>query len=240
MTLRPHLERSIYWFGILGMLAALLGAYGSGWGWWPFTTGFLFVGIGAVCALATVVLAIVAWRLNRDNGGSGGFVRFALLLALILLALIGYWFVRGASYPQIHDVTTNSADPPAFKALTLREDNLIGVYNIDNWRKVHDGAYSDIRPVVLAVTPDQAIAKAKTLIEARGWEVAADEDGRIEATDTITPFRFKDDVVIVATPENGGAATRVDMRSVSRVGVSDLGVNAERLRAFLRDLQSAE
>ncbi|MEX2241047.1 MAG: DUF1499 domain-containing protein [Burkholderiales bacterium] len=71
-----------------------------------------------------------------------------------------------------------------------------------------------------------------------GWEIVATDAaaGRIEATDTTFWFGFKDDVVIRV--EGDGAGSRVDVRSVSRVGVGDVGANAKRIRAYLRALGS--
>ena len=60
--------------------------------------------------------------------------------------------------------------------------------------------------------------------------------GRIEATDTTFWMGFKDDVVIRIRPE--GSGSRVDMRSVSRVGRSDIGVNAARIAGYLERLQA--
>jgi uncharacterized protein (DUF1499 family) len=70
-----------------------------------------------------------------------------------------------------------------------------------------------------------------------GWEVVASDaaTGRIEATATSRWFGFKDDVVVRIRPE--GAGSRVDVRSMSRVGVGDLGANAERVREFLAKLR---
>ena len=60
----------------------------------------------------------------------------------------------------------------------------------------------------------------------------------LEATDTTLFFRFKDDVVVRIRPDPARAGgSIVDMRSISRVGVSDVGVNAKRIRDFLRDLE---
>jgi uncharacterized protein (DUF1499 family) len=65
--------------------------------------------------------------------------------------------------------------------------------------------------------------------------VAADSSaGRIEATATTPWFGFKDDVVIRVAPDPAGS--RVDVRSVSRVGQSDVGTNARRIRAYLARL----
>ena len=85
---------------------------------------------------------------------------------------------------------------------------------------------------------DETVRRAEALARERGWEVAsADPRGIVEATDTSTFFRFKDDVVVRVTPNPTGGS-HVDMRSVSRVGVSDVGVNAKRIRAFLDDLRA--
>ena len=58
--------------------------------------------------------------------------------------------------------------------------------------------------------------------------------GRIEGTATSRWFGFKDDVVIRIRPGAKGGSL-IDMRSKSRVGKSDIGANAARLRE-LREL----
>ena len=64
--------------------------------------------------------------------------------------------------------------------------------------------------------------------------------GTLEATAETLFFRFKDDVVVRVRPDPARAGgSIVDMRSISRVGGSDIGVNAKRIRAFLADLQKA-
>jgi len=71
-----------------------------------------------------------------------------------------------------------------------------------------------------------------------GGELVASDPvaGRIEATDTTFWFGFKDDIVVRVAPAPGGS--RVDVRSTSRVGLSDVGTNAARIRKYLRALQS--
>ncbi len=65
--------------------------------------------------------------------------------------------------------------------------------------------------------------------------VAAEaNDGRIEATVTTTWFGFKDDVVIRI--QSDGGETLLDMRSKSRLGGSDVGANAARIRDFRDEL----
>ena len=99
------------------------------------------------------------------------------------------------------------------------------------------GAYPEIKPQVLPVLPDEAFERALAVAGEMGWEIVAAEkgEGRIEATDTTFWFGFKDDVVIRIQPAEAGS--RVDVRSASRVGVGDLGVNAARIRRFLEGLR---
>jgi uncharacterized protein (DUF1499 family) len=92
---------------------------------------------------------------------------------------------------------------------------------------------------VLPAAPDRVFDRALSVARKLGWVVVAavPAEGRIEATDTTRWFGFKDDVVVRVAPAAGGS--RVDVRSVSRVGRSDLGTNARRIRAFLRELRAA-
>ncbi len=225
--------------GIIGALIAAIGSFGSGLGLWVFTTGFLGLGLGLLCAILAIITGLLALWLGRGHSLPKSGVWIGLIAALGLVLVFGNTIRAGAGHPMIHDVTTNSASPPQFVKLTVRADNLVGVDTIENWRKIHDAAYADIKPLVLPMfAPKDAIARAKALVQARGWEIALATPDRIEATASTRIFRFKDDVVITATAiEKGGA--RVDMRSVSRVGVGDLGVNAKRVREFLRDLSAS-
>jgi uncharacterized protein (DUF1499 family) len=79
--------------------------------------------------------------------------------------------------------------------------------------------------------------KAIDAARALDWEIVASDApaGRIEATATTMWFGFKDDIVVRVRPEAGGGS-RVDVRSVSRVGQSDVGANAKRIREFIRRL----
>lgn len=100
-----------------------------------------------------------------------------------------------------------------------------------------EAKYPQIDTVTVSAPPGEVYEAAIALVEARGWEtVTADrEAGRIEATETSTWFGFRDDVAIRIRPADGGS--EVDIRSVSRVGLSDLGANAKRVSEFLIDLQ---
>lgn len=143
------------------------------------------------------------------------------------------------SLPHIHDITTDTADPPEFVAvLPLRADAPNPPeYAGEEIAVQQRAAYPDIQPLRLPLAPVQAFERALATADSQGWHIvaAALPEGRIEATATTFWFGFKDDVVIRVTPDNGGS--RIDMRSKSRVGGSDVGANAARIRAFFADLE---
>ncbi len=225
------------WLGIIGTVLAVAGSYGSGQGFWPFTIGLLMVAVAFLFAVIGSLVGLFALIRNSRGSGLGRRIAIGLLLCGVVLAGVGPWIYRGVSFPPIHDVTTDLANPPAFAALPMRKDNLAGVESLDQWRELHRKAYSDIAPITLRMTPDAAMARAQTLANERGWTITPGAAGRLEATDTVSPFKFKDDVVIIATPTADGQSTTVNMRSVSRVGASDFGINAKRIREFLAALQ---
>ena len=96
--------------------------------------------------------------------------------------------------------------------------------------------YPEIVPFTSSLAPAQAFARALDAARAEGWEIALSDpaNGRIEATATTAWFGFKDDVVVRVRAAEGGS--RVDVRSASRVGESDLGENAKRIRRYLARL----
>ena len=137
--------------------------------------------------------------------------------------------------PAIHDITTDTIQPPPFLAiLPLRAGALNPAdYGGPDVAAKQQQAYPDIGPLLLNVPPGRAFDRALAAAKAMGWELVASDPagGRIEATDTTFWFGFKDDVVVRVTPQPTGS--RVDVRSLSRVGGGDIGANAARVRAFL-------
>ena len=231
------------------VVAALFSALGSGQGWWHFRLGFDVLRYAVYAAGAGVLLALVALFVGRRSRSR---LYLANLIGLIaaagFLLFIGNQVRTARSVPAIHDVTTNLEDPPLFYRLQIRKDNLETVpvegrpdlerlAPQERWRALHREAYGDIATIRVPWDVPETVRRARALAADRGWEiVSTDERGIVEATDTSLFFRFKDDVVIRARPADGGGSI-VDMRSISRVGVSDVGVNARRVREFLADLQ---
>ncbi|MDN5869686.1 MAG: DUF1499 domain-containing protein [Nitrococcus sp.] len=237
------------WLAGIGLLLALIGAAlvtlpGPGYRWQllALAEAFTLLRWGAWIGLAGAVFSLLALPLLlTDRGGRSALA----LLAGVGLAIGGVSFglpwallQQARSVPPIHDITTDSANPPAFRAiLPLRRDAPNPArYGGPSIARKQRQAYPDIRPLYLQVSPERAFAAALEVAKELGWRIVAatPEAGRIEATATTFWFGFKDDIVIrIRAMERG---TRLDIRSVSRVGRSDLGKNAERIQRFSAQL----
>jgi len=106
-------------------------------------------------------------------------------------------------------------------------------YNIAALAEVQSKAYPNVKTLITDLDVVAAHARAKSIIESMGLELVNSdpENGIIEATETTTIWGFKDDLVVRINEKEG--MTAVDLRSVSRIGRSDLGANAKRIERFL-------
>jgi uncharacterized protein (DUF1499 family) len=203
----------------------------------PAALGALAVGTVLGVLAASAAFSSLMTGLFRGAAPSPGHIVALLLsLAAVYLPTRALWSGRGK--PQIHDISTDLTDPPTFHAiLPLRGGAANDVTFDPEVAQEQQRAYPDILPLTIAVSPDAAFAHALQLARDAGWEIVASDKtaGRIEATAQTRWFGFKDDVVVRLTP--AGVGTRVDVRSVSRVGRGDLGANAERVRAYLASLR---
>ena len=255
MSNREKWARRLSWTALAlalgGVVAALVAGLGTGAGWWPYGAGLGALRYALYAAVAGGLLAILAWFVARKTGARMVWVNaVALLSAAAFTAYLGNQIMAARSVPAIHEASTSLDDLPQFAALPLRADHLETIPDqgrpelaamapLDRWKALHREAYPDLQSLRLAQPPAEMLAQAEELARSRGWSVARvdGQAGIVEATATTLFFRFKDDVVIRVRPDPARAgASVVDMRSISRVGRSDLGVNAARIRDFLRDL----
>jgi len=217
--------------------AGLLGVSGIGvrLGFWPFGAGLQLLRWSAYLGLAAAAVAVIGLLIPKVRAGALGSLVVALVIGLGVAYLPWHWRQRARALPPIHDISTDLEHPPGFVAvLPLRADAANpSEYGGPEVAAAQRRGYPDIRPLILAAPPPVAFALALAAAERMGWTlVAADSTaGRIEATATTAWFGFKDDVVVRVTPATEGS--RIDVRSVSRVGKSDVGTNAARIRAYL-------
>lgn len=222
------------------LLLALAGI-GSRIGLWHFRTGFAMlkycVYIGAGSALLAALAGVIAARKRQTMGIILSLAALAGGLAVATVPVS--WRVKASHLPMIHDITTDTVNPPGFVAiLPLRATAPNPAeYGGPDLAKLQKQGYPDLHTEVLDLPVDRAYAKALAAAKAMGWHiVAADErTGRIEASDTTFWFGFVDDIVVRIAP--AGGRSLVDVRSVSRVGKSDVGTNAERIRRYLKKLR---
>ncbi len=218
-------------------LGELLAGLGYRWDWWHFRTGIQIMRWSASADLAAVVLTLVAAVLAYRRGARGALATSVAGIALSLVVAgppLYHWRLAD-QLPRIHDISTDTEQPPAYvSVLPLRKAAENSTEYSAEVALLQKKAYPDIAPALLDVPPAQAYARAEGAARVMGWDIVAAVPGdlRIEATDTTLLFGFKDDVVIRVSAS--GSGSRVDVRSLSRVGRSDFGVNANRIRKYLK------
>ena len=194
---------------------------------------------GLLVAIVGLVYLVIAIRagLGRDRN----MVIVALVLGLIPAFLMVPQFMTARSVPPVHDITTDTANPPAFVAVLARRANALNApeygsgaeWPPEKLAPAQQEAYPHIKPLTSDLPVADAIARSEAVLADMGIEiVAVDEaNGLVEGTATTFWFGFKDDVVVRVVDD--GEGSRIDMRSKSRVGQSDLGANAARITRFL-------
>lgn len=219
----------------LGAIVVIV-ACGVGYrlGWWPFTLGLQvseWAVYGAGLALLLSLLGLAQSRRGARRRGRAAAL-IGLLLALAPVGMAVQWEYATRSYPAINDISTNTQDAPVFWDMPTPTD-----YPASS-AALQRAAYPDLAPLKLPLAPAKTFALALAVVKDKGWTLVASvpEEGRIEATASSLLYGFTDEVAIRVKPADGGAV--VDVRSRSRLGKIDRGVNAKRIRAFLQTLKA--
>ncbi|HHQ4508060.1 DUF1499 domain-containing protein [Aeromonas hydrophila] len=202
------------WWPLLAWLLPLAGALGSRVHLWPWWLGFAICLLGALVSL--VLLARLPWSRSRCANGWGA-VPLLLPLAFVVQAL---------RTPLVNDVSTDPNNPPQLhwaSELRMAQDLPINPAPL----KAVEGKPG---PLFTSASPAEVITEAHALMEQLGWQVRPSPEG-LEAVVTTGWFGFQDDVALRVFA--GPKETRIDMRSASRQGQSDLGTNRARIEEFL-------
>jgi len=215
----------------LAVLAALLLAIcgpGTRLGWWPFGFGFGMFAGAMLVGLAAAGAAIVGLLLPSKRAQSGSLLVAALVLGAASAAVPLDYVRRVKTLPYINDIATDTEHPPQFSPPKTYQSH---------FPELQRRGYPNLRPLELALPPKAAFARAVQIAKDEGWDLTALDESRgtIEAVVTTRWFGFQDDLAIRIAP--AGAGSRVDMRSKSRVGRSDVGTNARRIEEFLAQMQ---
>lgn len=232
----PFLALSL---AVVALVLLLVSGPGARLDLWGFRTGFSLMRWAAFIGLAGATLGLLSLLVPvlRRAGTRPAVVALVLGLSVAYVPWAGLQKAR--SVPPIHDITTDTTEPPAFVALLparLEAPNGAEYAGEDIARQQRE-AYPDVQPMRLDAPPPQAFERALAAARSMGWDIADANaaDGRIEATDTTFWYGFKDDVVVRVRAD--GAGSRIDVRSMSRLGGSDVGANAERIRRYLARIE---
>jgi Uncharacterized protein conserved in bacteria len=235
-----YIAASGFLIAVISALISIVAGLGTRFHWFFFRTGLGIMGIAVIVGLVAMALSIiglVAFFFTPLNKGI-----YLCILGLIIsipIAVIPLYMRYEMKVPPIHDITTDITNPPAFvSVLPLRK----GAYNKPEYggpdvAAQQIKAYPDIKTLTLNMSADKAFSKALNVAENMGWDIVAAEpkEGRIEATATTFWMGFKDDIVIRIKAHD--QMSNIDIRSESRVGKSDFGTNAKRIRIFLGEMQ---
>jgi uncharacterized protein (DUF1499 family) len=246
------LATSVLWHGIAG-LGVRFGFWGIRFGLgtmsreWAPNVFYMTMGLGALA---------LALNFFIQPRRIAGFIIGVLAITVPLAAKVqtDKTWALAQTLPPIHDITTDREDPPMFTEAIMNIRNASGSNSaqyLGKRKPTRDGSsgalvadlqaagYPDIVPIRSNKTPNEIYQQAIRTVEMLGWEIVTDDSdaGIIEATDTTFWYGFKDDVIIRIRPSEQGGSV-VDVRSLSRIGGSDIGKNADRIREFRNEISN--
>ncbi|MEM6625368.1 MAG: DUF1499 domain-containing protein [Pseudomonadota bacterium] len=254
---------------VLTPLWFIAAALGTRFELWSIGFGLLRMSFqwGVLLIAAALTFSLGAFVINVATPPRRGAIIAVICMALCGMAMgrIAGIGQDTAALPPIHDIQTDWTDPIAFSDAHVAEreangwneikDNpvvpeaaggrwpdAVGKSNAelqDSTESYRDKAGKPLAPLILERSMDEAFDLAVATAERQGWAVRLTEPGlgRIEATETSTWYGFTDDIAIRVRSD--GAGSRVDVRSISRIGLSDMGANYARVKGYLDDLALA-
>ncbi len=235
------------YFAALSIPVLIIAAVGHRAGLLDSTPTYGAIALGFTLAMLAVLAALAAfvaiWR--EGKRGVGTAVRGCLVgLLVLIIPAVGAWKV--VTDPRLTDISTDLANPPRFDRAYFDRgpaDATI-VEPGPAEAAAQKEAYPDIVPRHYPVSTARVYLEAKAIVDRNGWQVLAAREpteqnpsGSIEAVAQTLIFAFRQDVVIRIVPDGDG--TRVDMRSAARNAAHDLGSDADRVRSFFGDLDTA-
>ena len=231
--------RLAYYCGLLalalivaGILLASLQLVAPIKGFGLFVLGFFLSIIGLILGL----IGILATRKPESRVARPRAMIGTVISAAIAIPII-FMIVRGGKN-RINDITTDTDNPPEFVfALTLPENQGRNLkYDKAKYAAAQESIYGvgAIAPLKEKVEPSAAFARASEVAQkVPTWKVTYSDPAKntLEAVATSKLFHFQDDVIIQIRPSPDGESL-IEMRSKSRDGTGDFGINARRIRRF--------
>jgi uncharacterized protein (DUF1499 family) len=236
------MNKLVYPLVTLSGMAAILLLLATGVGYqkgaFDLAQAFNLLRIGALMGITGAGFSIFFILWQRPQGLNLVVIAVSAMLGIAAFYMPYRQLLLSQRLPAIHDITTDTTNPPAFVAIArvrVASPNPVA-YDGPETAVQQRRAYPDIRTIMLPHTSDEVFAASMQVVEELGWRIAeaSVEQGRIEATVTSRWFGLKDDVVIRLAADGG--VTVLDMRSKSRVGITDVGSNASHIRTFIAAL----
>ncbi|OGW41130.1 MAG: hypothetical protein A2010_04390 [Nitrospirae bacterium GWD2_57_9] len=241
-TLGRYLAPAGLVLALIALTMEMLAGLGTRWGFWHYRLGLGMLGAGAVAGAIGAIVSLAGGILSGTRRAAFRMAAAGIVAGLIATGIPWSWSRTATQVPKIHDVTTDTADPPRFVALLPLRDGAENppAYDGPETAEKQNLAYPDIQTLTLPLPPGAAFNRAVTAARDMGWELVSMNslEGRIEATATTFWFGFKDDVVVRVKAAKDGS--RIDVRSLSRVGAGDVGTNAKRIRTFLQKMRDTD
>ncbi|RBP50824.1 DUF1499 domain-containing protein [Arenicella xantha] len=221
---------------ILALLGFPIAVIGYRMSLYPFSVAATIITYTVVLSVAVFFLSmVITFVKRRSNPAMAKAARTAAYLVMIPIIGMGYLKLTADNVPPIHNISTDVTNPPAFdKIAGIRSEHHNPLnYDAETLASAQVSAYPNVKTLLTDVPTQAAFDRALSVAKSLGWEIVNvnAEAGVIEATQTTMLWGFKDDVVIRVAQQ--GDKTAIDLRSVSRIGISDLGANAKRIEAFL-------
>lgn len=263
MTKRARFARLALVLSLAMIAWFAIAMFGAKLGLWTPITGFAKLTMAPALPLLglTGLLGLGALIATLIRAPRTGWVAALVALAIpaAIFAGLGALRSQAASVPFIYDIATDTADPPVFSARLVKEREDYGANALnpfdaplgqfEKWKDTPEVAdkttaqliasgYPALKPLTVDAAPADALRAAQQAMETRGFKgVTLDaKAGTVEGTAEVFWYSFLDDVVVRVRPgANGGSV--IDVRSTSRVGTSDLGVNAERIADLLQGIR---
>lgn len=231
---KSTLMKLIFVVSIIGMLP-LFAALGTKIGIWEPMTGFRttmrYMSVSSVCTI--VALFLIFNHLLKDMGAA-----IKIFVLCLLFAGVGYLYgvnqepTDWTGLPGIHDVTTDMESPPEFVTLLDAPGRRNSFdYTLETAER-QKAKFPWVKPIISELSRNEAYARSISVASELGWEIAGEDpsSGKFEATDYTKWFQFHDDIVVRISEYQDGS--RVDIRSLTRVGGSDHGLGAIRIMKF--------
>lgn len=249
LIVEEPLSIAAVWSRRIGWFALLVGAAGvllTRLGLVEWFAGLSVIASAVALALVALALAVTAFVFVWQEGQQGlGLAVRGAFLALVVLGWPAFLGFKAIVLPRMNDISTDIVDPPAFsrsaQVLAAREGHVPRELSPQE-RLPQREAYPEVVPIYAELSPEDALSVAERAARTLGWQIAEVRQpggrtgrGQIDAVDHTLLLRFPDDIVIRVTPRAEGA--KIDVRSVSRYGMHDFGVNAARIARFIAEFE---